>query len=272
LTISHQHTNWQHAQTALSTPFFEAIRPSLIALDANTWPSIAALNALALANHIHHRNGLALQFVAAEDSIKSAMQYEGHIAATGEIPTRDVWHDLFNALQWLNFPLLKSTTNQLHNDYILRGNDAALPRSPQRDVLTMFDESGIIVASADSTLLQLIRDFQWRTLFVTRREDVIRHMRFRLSGHGLLEKSLSPFIGITAKAMLLHINDDDTNLDQHAADWLSVEANLSDSRNLAPLPLLGIPGWDERNEDAAFYDNTQYFRLGRRGDTAVRVR
>jgi hypothetical protein len=272
LTISHQHTTWQHAQTALSTPFFEAICPSLIALDANTWPSIAALNRLAVANHIHHRNGLALQFVAADETIKSAMQYESHIAATGEIPTRDVWHDLLNALQWLNFPILKSTINQLHNHYIARGSAETTLRSPQRDVLTMFDESGIIVASADATLLQLIRDFQWRTLFVTRREDVIRHMRFRLVGHGLLEKSLAPFIGITAKAMLLHIADDDTNLDQHAADWLSVEANLSTSRNLAPLPLLGIPGWDQRNEDAAFYANTQYFRQGRRDDAAARVR
>jgi hypothetical protein len=142
------------------------------------------------------------------------------------------------------------------------GEAEAKSRSKSRDVLTMFDESGIIVASHDESLLQLVRDFQWRTLFVERRQEVIPDMTFLLVGHGLLEKSLAPFIGITAKAMLLNV-DRSADFDLSAADWLRDESNLASSRMLAPLPILGIPGWDARNEDATFYDNVDYFRPGR---------
>ncbi len=253
--------DWMRAQAALSTPFFDAIRPSLIALGGHVWPNIDQLNVLA-ASHTH------VHFIPADVATKSAMQYETHIAATGEIPTRPNWHDLLNALQWLNFPLMKTAISHLHAALLARGGESeARARSIPRDVLTMFDESGIIVASEDETLLQLIRDFQWQTLFVDRRHDVETNMRFTLVGHGLMEKSLAPFIGITAKAMLLNIKIDD-DLDQHAARWLRNEANLQSARNLSPLPLLGIPGWDARNIDAAFYRNTQYFRAGYTRDAA----
>jgi len=79
-----------------------------------------------------------------------------------------------------------------------------------------------------------------------------------------MEKSLVPFIGITAKAMLLPVATG-ASLDAAAAAWLGRDDNLADSRRLAPLPLLGIPGWDARNEDSRFYDNAAYFRPGRRG-------
>ena len=32
---------------------------------------------------------------------------------------------------------------------------------------------------------------------------------------------------------------------------------------LAPLPVLGVPGWWAANEAASFYDNRDYFRPGR---------
>jgi hypothetical protein len=222
---------------------------------------------MAATRHAVNAVGLPIQFVAPSDLSVSAMQYETQIANTGEIPTRENWHDLFNALAWLNFPQIKATINKLHAQYLeARGPAEARSRSIARDVLTMFDESGIIVASRDASLLQLIRDFQWKTLFVTRRDDVLRDMRFSLCGHGLLEKSLSPFIGMTAKAILLDVDavtlDDPEAIDGLAASWLSCEENLAEARNLSPLPLLGIPGWDARNLDATFYDNAQYFRPG----------
>lgn len=194
------------------------------------------------------------------------MQYETQIARSGEIPTRENWHDLLNALQWLAFPRTKAVINAQHVRR-LEGSGLNGKRSVERDVLTMFDESGIIVASSDTSLLQLIRDFQWRELFVTRRAEVKKNMRFALIGHGLLEKSLTPFIGITAKAMLLPIAADQ-HPDEAAAQWLSTDTNLAHARTLAPLPLLGIPGWDARNEDDSFYNNTAYFRSGYRENAA----
>jgi Protein of unknown function (DUF3025) len=258
---------WRDAGERLTHAAFDAIRPALRELDGQYWPTPAALNELAAERRIVSANRQAIRFVAPMNATSSAMQYETSIVATGEIPTRENFHDLFNALQWLSFPKLKGAINAGHARMLGEGGDVeARARSVPRDVLTMFDESGIIVASCDETLLQLIRDFSWQQLFIERREHVKREMRFLLCGHGLLEKSLAPFIGITAKAILLHVDhatlDDQATLDGCAADWLRDARNLADARNLSPLPLLGIPGWDARNEDAAFYSNTNYFRPG----------
>lgn len=256
---------WHNAAKALATPFFDGIRPLICELAGDAWPSRERLNALAATRAIVNSRGLPIRFVAPPTQGLSAMRYETCIAESGEVPTRDNWHDLFNALQWIAFPRMKGALNAQHARLLAQGGaDEATARSAPRDVLTMIDESGIVVASADGSLLDLIRGFQWRTLFVERREDVIANMRFVLVGHGLMEKALSPFIGITAKAILLNIDAKSAALDSAAADWLLDEAHLVDSRQLAPLPLLGIPGWDARNESVAFYDDTAYFRAGRR--------
>ncbi len=255
--------DWRAA--ALQAPFFDGIRPLLNGLHGDFWPTLEQLNALAAAREVANMRGAAIRFVLPRTAALSAMHYETQIANTGEVPTRDNWHDLFNALQWIGFPHLKSAINAQHVRLLSAGGVVeATARSVPRDVLTMFDESGVIVASADASLLELIRAFQWRELFVVRREEVIANMRFVLVGHGLMEKALSPFIGITAKAMLLHVDAKAASLDHAAAAWLMEGGNLVSSQNLAPLPLLGIPGWDARNEFPTFYDNTDYFRPGRR--------
>jgi hypothetical protein len=223
------------------------------------------LNSLAAQHRIVNARGELIQFVPPSTEANSATRYETRIAGTGQVPTRDNWHDLFNALQWIAFPQAKAAINAQHARLLAAGGMAeASARSAPRDVLTMFDESGVIVASADAALLDLIRRFEWRELFVARRSQVIANMRFVLVGHGLMEKSLSPFIGITAKAMLLEVDATSGALDRVAADWLMDDTHLADSHPLAPLPLLGIPGWDARNKSAAFYDDTTYFRAGRR--------
>jgi hypothetical protein len=265
--------SWQEAAPALKSHFFDGVRPVLQELPGDGWPTRVQLNQLATKYRVTNSLGSPIRFVAPPADAVSAMRYETAIAATGEVPTRDNWHDLFNAVQWVAFPRLKAAINAQHVRLLTAGGTAeATARSGQRDVLTMLDESGVIVASADASLLDLVRRFQWRELFVERRGEVIRNMRFVLAGHGLLEKSLAPFIGITAKAMLLPVDTNTTTLDADscaldalAADWLCNESNLCDSRNLAPLPLLGIPSWDVRNESVAFYANTDYFRPGRRG-------
>lgn len=258
--------SWQGAASALALPFFDAVRPLLRELEGSEWPSLERLNALAGRRHIVNARDKAIRFVTPPAEAVSAMRYETQIDASGEVPTRDNWHDLFNALQWIAVPHLKSAINAGHARLLATGGAAeATARSAPRDVLTMFDESGIIVASADASLLELIRAFRWRELFIERRAEAIANMCFVLVGHGLLEKSLAPFVGITAKAMLLNVDAQSPGLDQAAAEWLGGESNLADSHNLAPLPLLGIPGWDARNEAPEFYQNSHYFRPGRRG-------
>lgn len=236
--------------SALITPFFDAVRAELDALNGRS--DLDALNALAV------QRGALVRFVPPAQDV-SAVDYEMTIATTGEIPTRDNAHDFFNALQWLAFPQTKAAINAGH----LRHSATIGMRPIARDVLTMIDESGVLVASADETLLTLLRKFKWRELFVDHRADVMTKMRFALIGHGLMERALNPFIGLTGKAVLLNIADDES-LDAAAARWIADDTHLASSRMLSPLPLLGIPGWDARNEPPEFYDNTEYFRPGRR--------
>ena len=260
--------SWPDAAAILETSFFDGIRAPLRQLQIqskDSWPMLDQLNELSLRADARNPAGLPLRFVMPQSEATSAMHYETHIAKTGEVPTRDNWHDLFNALQWIVFPQMKSCLNAQHVRLLAAGGaKEATARSTPRDVLTMFDESGVVVASADESLLALIRDFDWRTLFVERRRDVEANMRFLLVGHGLMEKSLRPFIGLTAKAMLLNIDANNTSMDLMVAEWLKDDANLQTSHRLAPLPLLGIPGWDARNNLPSFYENTDYFRPGRR--------
>ncbi len=256
---------WCDAARALETPYFDGIRPLLQELSSATWPTLSQLNALAVKFAIRNSPGVPIQFVPPSVDTISAMRYETRIAETGEVPTRDNWHDLFNALQWIAFPCMKSALNTQHVRLLVAGGACeANARTVPRDVLTMFDESGVIVASADQSLLELVRAFKWRELFVDRREEVIASVRFILVGHGLMEKSLVPFIGMTAKALLLNLDARSTAIDQSVAKWLLNDANISDAHHLAPLPLLGIPGWDARSESASFYANDEYFRPGRR--------
>jgi hypothetical protein len=49
---------------------------------------------------------------------------------------------------------------------------AGAARGTTRDALTHFDECGIVVLSSQPELLDLLRDFRWKALFVERRADV----------------------------------------------------------------------------------------------------
>ena len=263
--IAAQASAWREAKEALVTPFYSAIAPLLVQLDAEAWPTLAQLNHLAQRQSLCNANGVPIRFVVTDAGARSsAMAYEQRIATQGEIPTRDNWHDLFNALQWLAFPRLKAALNAGHVRETARPAGST-QRSAARDLLTQFDESGAIVASRNPDLLRLLREFRWHELFVERRREVQQQMCFVLIGHGLLEKARQPFIGLTAKALLIHLGEwppSDSALDEAAAAWLGDTANLAPRRALAPLPLLGIPGWWCANEEASFYANPDYFRAG----------
>lgn len=129
-------------------------------------------------------------------------------------------------------------------------------RGSVRDQLTLLDESGILVASAMPALLNLLEGKRWEDLFVHAREDVLHHMTFIVVGHGLLEKCVVPFASMTGKCLFMETGDKlPESLDKIAA---SLVLNLP-SLTLPPLPIQGIPDWDE-NEHPAYYHNTGVFR------------
>ena len=264
--------DWQQARQQFSSPLFDSLREPLQRLiNLPAWPGLARLNECA-ANLKNYR-GEPIRFVANDDSTVAA-HYETRIAESGEIATRENWHDFFNAMSWLAFPAAKGAISEMHARLLsARGEKELRHRSIPRDVLTLFDEGGIIVTSSDESLLELIRRFEWKTLFVERRADVNACMRFNLFGHSMLEKALDPYVGVTAKAILFLVDDTFVTsghseqiryIDQLAAAWLMDEVNLSSSKKFSPLPWLGVPGWWTENALPTFYDNAQYFRKGRR--------
>ena len=83
-------------------------------------------------------------------------------------------------------------------------------------------------------------------------------MHFVVVGHALLEKALAPYPAMTGKCLTLIA----ASLDPDSAEALAVGAlaGIDTPRQLAPLPVQGIPGWDTANADAMYYANQEIFR------------
>jgi Protein of unknown function (DUF3025) len=258
----------------IASPIFAAVRSLVAALPETGFPALDTLNAIASNREIATGGGAALRFVAAgAHPDATGRSYEERVFETGAVPTRESsWHDLFNALVWLAFPRTKATLNRRHCEE-LRARRGHPLRGTARDVLTLFDEGGVLVACADPSLSRLLRDFRWKELFWQRRSDVRQRIRFHVFGHAILETARAPFRGLTAKALILDARDDalewptdalNTVLDAHAAEYFAAPDALASTRSLAPLPILGIPGWTPENDDPAYYDDVGQFRPGRR--------
>ncbi len=202
--------------------------------------------------------------------------YAPRIYITGEIQTRlENWHDFFQYLSWLMFPTTKAIINSMHIPYaqqrIEHGGDLGR-RSPVENMLSLFDEGGAVLVSSDESLLQLVRDFQWKTLFWKRREELAQKFSCIPFGHAVYEKGLAPYIGMTANCILLdngkdyfEMNNTEqlTWIDEQLAPLLSKGTVLQKPKDLSPFPILGMPGWDENNQQESYYDNIRYFRPGR---------
>ncbi|MEO7404159.1 MAG: DUF3025 domain-containing protein, partial [Burkholderiales bacterium] len=241
-------------------------------LPADRFPSLADINRLA-EHHPARSGGDAPIYFADTAPVEG---YELTIHETGAVPTRSSdWHDLFNALCWLAFPLTKAALNARHVRAI-RGAPEQLVRGAARDAATLFDESGVIVASSDPTLGALMTEFQWKRLFWARRADVATAMHFGVFGHALMEKAVRPYHGMTGHAIIvpvaaifhtLSIARRIALLDASVAalfgDVTGAPPRFVTTRAFAPLPILGVPGWIAANAEPAYYDDAMQFRAGR---------
>lgn len=236
------------------------------------WPELLHLNQMKIQRRIQieTKSGKEIHFVPAMPGRKfSEEKYESTVYVTGQVPTRvRNWHDFFNALVWQIFPRAKSALNQLHYQMILiESLNKVKHRSELRDAATHIDESGVIVVSSKKHLIQLLRNFEWKQLFWNERDATLASMRFFVIGHGLYEKSLRPYIGMTGKGLLFDVNDTFFRLNlpdqlQYVDSMLErfILKSLSSNSDLTPIPLLGYPGWTEENTQEAYYDNKKYFR------------
>lgn len=265
-------------ETLLQSPFFATLRPLLNLIKNAEFPALQDLNSLLDTYYqgLKVQNGHALRFVAQEQGkLGFESQYEPRCYLSGEVQTRENnWHDLFNALVWLTFPKAKAAINTRHYQALL-DRDAHLEsqRGNVRDMATLFDESGVVVVTSKAALSGFLCDFKWKELFWSHRQQISQHMDFYVFGHGLYEKLLEPYVGLTAQGLVLHVEEDFFNwdlpkklvfLDDQIATYLNNLAHCRSTRELTPVPLLGIPGWWDENKAEIFYDNASYFRIGRR--------
>jgi hypothetical protein len=203
-----------------------------------------------------------VRFVPQTD-LPAGVAYEQHIFDTHQVPTRDSPHDFFNGLCWLHFPQTKQRLNALQvSQHAARSHHV---RGAVGDALTIFDENAAFLWAPDG-LWQALVTRQWHRLFVEQR-TLWAHARLVLFGHALLEKLLQPRKAITAHVyrvlapeMTHQMADADARqqMDAWVAQDLQPEKLLT--KPFAPLPVLGVPGWWDENENPVFYEDKSVFR------------
>lgn len=251
-------------QFARAHPAFSQLRDQHSWLADSDWPACVRLDRR-LPLGLKSAQGMPLRFLPQDETLLfPELYYEERIHQQGIIATRPNWHDFFNALIWGLFPHSKVAINTCHAADLLSAGKA---RTPQRDALTVLDENGVVIAASRRSLLNCLIEFDWQRLFVTERAAWGQEVGCFVFGHAVLEKFLQPYVGMTAHALLVEVDDrffsyelaaQQAELDQTIRHFL-LAGGLDKTRRLNPFPLLGVPGWWPV-QDADFYAQQQYFR------------
>ena len=263
------------------------LRDELLRLPPGQW--IAHCNRLAASRGLRSAGGMPLRFVAGSDpqgavGYEAAIFHQGRVACRGS--GRGALHDLHNALVWLTFPDVKATLNRLHVESAADADEGSsrhpAPRERRgltatpavgrgrgrvRDLATLLDESGLLWLSADASLDARLQARDWLGLLVENRERLTAQVRPIVIGHGLLEKLAVPYKAMTAHCLPCRAVADGAIAaqggdprDSHAAACLAAAFAGDRVPKLAPLPILGLPGWDPANVDPSYYDDARVFR------------
>lgn len=264
--------DWIAARERLRAPMFAPLRLAIERLPQDRWPSHADLTQIAAGTRTSRGRPLAFVMPREDGGQPPAdterRYYELQIAESGEVETRpENWHDLFNALVWITFPRAKAAINAQHAAILEeRGEAEAKRRGPERDALTLFDEGGVAVVADDARIFERIVEFEWKDLFWHRRAELDRHARFVAFGHALFENALEPHLGMVAKTIFLStesLPDDDAlvkSVDLSLAAHFEDRSRFASPKRMAPMPVLGIPGWHAGTCYEIFYDDTVHFR------------
>lgn len=271
--------NW-HSDFHQNAPMYDPLQGLLGSFAAFTeWPALEDYQRVldAWPEPIKTLGGQALKIVKQDGKPHTfADTYAPRIYATGEIQTRlGNWHDFFQYLTWFIFPKSKAVINSIHIPKAkerIDGDGDPGRRSPIENMLSLFDEGGVVLVSSDESMLQSIRDFKWKELFWERRAELEQNLHCVTFGHAMYEKGLMPYVGMTANAILLHVDADYFEQDmstqlQRVDESLAAIFGRGDlytkPKDLQPFPILGMPGWTADNVVENYYDNTNYFRPGR---------
>jgi hypothetical protein len=248
--------------------WYDSVRDAAGAIDLDGASIIPSFNAQAASRELCNHQGLPLRFVP-QSALPEGVAYEEFIGATGNVPTRENLHDFFNALVWLSFPHIKRQLNALQAAQIAQ-DGVGKSRGPARDAATLFDENAALLVVRESdrgrALVAALRGHQWRTAFIELRDVFGTEAQVWLFGHALMEKLVAPYKAITAHTRVVLADEryfalDSVErrawLDDRVAHQLATEGLHKGC--FTPLPMLGVPGWWPRQDDA-FYGDAAVFR------------
>jgi len=214
----------------------------------------------------------SISFANDKEFENDSRYYEQIIYESKKVPTRQNWHDFFNGLVWSQFPITKQYFNEQHVEQI-QLNQSAKKRSPVRDKLTHFDECGLVLFTNCKEVNTQLEQHEWLRLFVENKCKWHSQIIPVIFGHALWEMLLNPFVGLTAKVVVIEVTDsvlaqiqsNKDSADRHAVCDNLLFAHIS-QRNLIsakrpwlPMPLLGIPKWSPIEQNDSFYRNDSYF-------------
>ncbi|MGZ8293925.1 MAG: DUF3025 domain-containing protein [Telluria sp.] len=249
-------------------PWYDTVRPAFARLPQGAESVSAALNAGAEGLALHNATGQPIRFVPQAD-LPEGRAYEEFIGATGCVPTRDNLHDFFNGLVWLTFPRIKQQLNALQAAQIAVAG-VGKSRGPARDAATIFDENAALLVVRDMpgahALVAALRGHLWREALFERRAQFGTDVQLWLFGHALMEKLVAPRKAITAHTRIVVAGAAYFELgpEQQRA-WIDAQvatelaAGGLNTASFTPLPVLGVPGWWER-QDEDFYADATVFR------------
>ncbi|MBS0290856.1 MAG: DUF3025 domain-containing protein [Proteobacteria bacterium] len=243
------------------TPFLEEVGY------IQSWPTLAKYNAFALSYLPQNNISEKITFVAQDEN----RQYEQQIFHQHQIPTRlNVWHDFFNNVSWIVFPKLKWA---MIKRYCQEKTEFKKTRTPLQNVLAHFDECGMVICTDSQDIVDKIQAFDWKALFC-QTPNLQQHCLPVFIGHGLMEKGLSPYVGMTAKVIILKVDQQfftlstkaqNKKIDNDIASYIECASFPCDPKLLQPFPLLGWPNWHALQSEE-FYNNTHYFRARKISD------
>lgn len=234
------------------------------ALLEGAWPALDALNDR-LGAPLHERSGVPLRFVEQTPALLAdGLHYEQRIHDEGRIATRPGnWHDLFNALMWMERRELKCAVNAAYvrEAKLLHGGT----RTRSQCALTHFDEAGAVVILRDADLLAQWNAHDWHGLFWRERARWRAGAELVIFGHALLEHLLLPRAMTVAKCVVITGDVAPAAARREVANGIANGELLRDPTELRPLPLAGIPGWYPDNVHEGFYREAPCFRPLRPG-------
>lgn len=233
---------------------------------------------------IQNTQAHTLQFVS-QKALPEGMAYEHFIGTTGQIPTRDNLHDLFNGSIWLTFPNTKAVLNHYHMLEIAK-QGVNEHRGRVRDTITVFDENGAILVTSDTSIGEALINFDWQASLVAPRDKWDHPARANphaqasvyLFGHALLEQLVHPRKPLCAHSVVIYVpqafftlsvSERVSYVDNEVAQYMHNLLAQEDvtPRQLSPLPVLGVPHFWAQNADPQFYEDKAVFRHGRRQKT-----